>query len=38
MPQWKKPDKSEVYSNRLLIAERARKAELRLLYAVADIR
>ena len=38
MPQWKKPDKSEVYANRLMIAERARHADLRLPYAVADIR
>jgi putative transcriptional regulator len=38
MPQWKKPSKSEVLSNRVTLADRARKADLRLPNAVADIR
>jgi putative transcriptional regulator len=38
MPQWKKPSKSEVLSNRVTLADRARRADLRLPNAVADIR
>lgn len=38
MPRWKKPSKSEVLSNRVTLADRARRADLRLPNAVADIR
>jgi len=38
MPKWKKPDKNEVLSNRIMLAERASKADLRLPLAVAEIR
>ncbi len=38
MPKWKKPDQTEVLSNRIMLAERARKADLRLPLAVAEIR
>ncbi|MEK1933152.1 MAG: helix-turn-helix transcriptional regulator [Pararhizobium sp.] len=38
MARWKKPTKEEVLENRRTLAERARKGDLRLPGAVAEIR
>ncbi len=38
MARWKKPTKDEVLANRRALAERARRADLRLPYAIAEIR
>ena len=38
MARWKKPTKEEVLENRRALAERARKGDLRLPGAVAEIR